>query len=531
MYSEEAILHSLQCMQSSGLPSLLMVTHALGGGVERHVQELQALLEGRAHVLTVRPHVHAQQVLLSAPIYAQANGAVRSQNELRLAFKWPQDSEQLRQWFTVLGLSRVHVHHVLGFAQSFWQMLDELQLPFDLTLHDHSIFTGNPSLLDDRGQFDPRWLDNGLSALPPGDERVARTLNSLALRAQRVIVPSQALADKLAKFFPSLEVLVRSHPERELGGPYPAVQPQSPAPQHSFKVLCLGMLGLEKGAYVLERTARLAAQQQLNLEFILLGACHVELPESVRCMGLYQDAELLALIADAAPHLLWLPAQCPETWSYTLSAGLRAGLPVLASDLGALPERLSGRPFTQLLAHTATAEQWLAAIQGLQAAIANSANSANTSTTRSPRYNWPQPPLARFYTAVKEPVDAKCAAASGQATDKTAGKKPAIEARAEFKAKPKTAANPVASSQYVLEQAANSPTSFAPETLPAGLAKARRLALKQGGRWRIWLLKIIYMASRWPWLARLLRYVPYRWQRRIKRAVSRAPLDKCIVSK
>ena len=489
MHSEDEVLHSLQCMRDSGLPSLLMVTHALGGGVERHLQELQGVLKDRAHVVVVRPHMHAQQVLLTMPLYAINNGELQAHGVLKLAFKWPQGSAQMYEWFALLGIARVHVHHVLGFPQTFWEMLDRLQLPFDLTLHDHSIFTGNPSLLDAQGRFDPRWLDEGLSALPVGDAQVAQILNKLALHAHRVIVPSQALACIVGQFLPHLEILVRSHPEREIGGQYPAVQPLQLAPQQTFKVLCLGMLGLEKGAYVLARCAELAAQQQLNVEFILLGACHVALPESVRCMGLYQDAELLELIAKIAPHLVWLPAQCPETWSYTLSAGLRAGLPVLASDLGALPERLAGRPFTRLLAHTASAQQWLAAIQELQVLTA--------SRQSAEAFAWQQQHCAGFYTATSE---AEATRDQDNAAD----------------------------TSYLL---AGSAENGAIKVLPLGFIQAQRLAHKQGGRWRILLLKVFYIASRWPWLARLLQYVPYRWQRRIKRAVSRAPLDKRIVSR
>ena len=46
------------------------------------------------------------------------------------------------------------------------------------------------------------------------------------------------------------------------------------------------------------------------------------------------------------PDLVWFPAQWPETYSYTLSASLQAGLPVVAPDLGAFPERLDGRPWS-----------------------------------------------------------------------------------------------------------------------------------------------------------------------------------------
>src|SRR2546427_7883740 len=39
------------------------------------------------------------------------------------------------------------------------------------------------------------------------------------------------------------------------------------------------------------------------------------------------------------PDLAWFPAQWPETYSYTLSACLAAGLPIVAPEIGAFPER------------------------------------------------------------------------------------------------------------------------------------------------------------------------------------------------
>lgn len=487
MHSENVILNSLHCIRDSGLPSLLMVTHALGGGVERHVQELQTVLHNKAHVLTLRPHVHAQQVLLIAPLYTLVDGVMQNRDVVKLAFKWPQDSRQLQEWLSSFGVSRVHVHHVLGYSDTFWQHLLGWQLPLDLTLHDHSIFTGNPGLLDEHGHFDLRWFDKGLSALPLGDEKVAQTLQNLALHAQRVIVPSQALATVISKVLPSLSVQVHSHPERERDGQYPALQQVQLNPEQPLKVLCLGMLGIEKGAYTLVQTAVLAAEQQLDIEFILLGACHVTLPKSVRCMGLYQDADLLNLIADIEPHLLWLPAQCPETWSYTLSAGLRAGLPVIASDLGALPERLAGRPLTQLLAHTASAQQWLYAIQQMH---------KNILTEREPEtLDWPQDACECFYLSSVLCRETK---------------------------------EDLSMHSYLQSCHAAVPDI---EILPDGFAQAQQLAVQSAGSWRIFLLRLIYLLSRWPVLARLVRYVPYRWQRRLKRAVSRAPLDSRTLRK
>ena len=57
--------------------------------------------------------------------------------------------------------------------------------------------------------------------------------------------------------------------------------------------------------------------------------------------GPYDEAEVQTLIRQQAPHVGFLPALWPETWSYTLSHMWRAGLDVFVFDLGAQAERTS----------------------------------------------------------------------------------------------------------------------------------------------------------------------------------------------
>jgi hypothetical protein len=80
----------------------------------------------------------------------------------------------------------------------------------------------------------------------------------------------------------------------------------------------------------------------------------------MKITGAYEEADLAGLIAQIDPHLIWFPAAWPETFSYTLSAALEAGIPVAATRIGSFTERLRGRPLTWLADIATSPAAWLA---------------------------------------------------------------------------------------------------------------------------------------------------------------------------
>ena len=87
----------------------------------------------------------------------------------------------------------------------------------------------------------------------------------------------------------------------------------------------------------------------LPLTFRVLGSTTEPMPQvpdaPLSIYGQYDDAELRATCSRAEkPDVLLFAAQVPETYAYTLSVALASGLPIVASALGALPERLAGHP-------------------------------------------------------------------------------------------------------------------------------------------------------------------------------------------
>jgi hypothetical protein len=112
----------------------------------------------------------------------------------------------------------------------------------------------------------------------------------------------------------------------------------------------LGALSKIKGADLLEAVAQLAAKNKAPVEFHLIGYAYRNLRTQPRANltvhGSYDDKDLHQLLTWLSPDVVWFPALWPETYSYTLSASLESGLPVVAPNIGAFSERLHARPWS-----------------------------------------------------------------------------------------------------------------------------------------------------------------------------------------
>jgi glycosyltransferase involved in cell wall biosynthesis len=122
-----------------------------------------------------------------------------------------------------------------------------------------------------------------------------------------------------------------------------------------MRVLCLGGIYPVKGSGMLVEVANILREQQIPVRIECLGRIHVDLPldmqnnPHLRLWGRYATEDLHDHVCRLRPHLAWFPFRTPETHSFSLSEALAHGLPVLATGIGSIPERLSGRPATWLL--------------------------------------------------------------------------------------------------------------------------------------------------------------------------------------
>jgi glycosyltransferase involved in cell wall biosynthesis len=337
---------SLGRLRASPLPRVLLVSHAAGGGVARHIAELARVLEGRAEALLLQPHGSDAIVLRSlAPGDAFAVW-------MHAETEW----ERAVAFAAAIGIDRVHFHHVHGLPVRVLDLPARLGCAHDVTLHDYYPACPGYHLTDGRGRFcggKPdcrRCLEARPAQWPMTIDAWRGAFGKLLGAAGRVIAPSEDAATRIRSFFPDANVVVWPHPE---GEPTAAPTP--------LRVLVPGAISPAKGLEVLEACVEDAAARGLPLHFRVLGftarpiAAWPDRPYSFT--GEYRESDLARLIALERGDAFFFPAQVPETYSYTLSAALATGLPIVATDLGAFRGRLADRANARLVPWDAPAAE------------------------------------------------------------------------------------------------------------------------------------------------------------------------------
>ncbi|MGI9285424.1 MAG: glycosyltransferase, partial [Pseudomonadales bacterium] len=121
---------ALAMLRATEKPIVLILTHNLGGGTERYVADLQKYLSDKLQFLVVRPITDR---ILEMCLPWQG---------LRLYFDLTAGVQSLAKMCQQIGVSRLHIQHIMGMEASIKSLIDSLALPFDITLHDYFFING-----------------------------------------------------------------------------------------------------------------------------------------------------------------------------------------------------------------------------------------------------------------------------------------------------------------------------------------------------------------------------------------------------
>lgn len=339
----------IQLLSTIPIPKVLHVSHALGGGVAQHIDELSQYFSQRiAHIL-LAPHEKNGIVSISF---------LSSQFADKLIFAIPSGYSDLISLLKAIGVSAVHFHHTHDLDSIILNLPVDLGVTHLLTVHDYYWLNANPTLTDETGKYAGFYSDtqrNPLYPLPQGltPESWQKQFRPMIETASYVVFPSNATKTIFDNVYHLTNAVVAPHIEAQLA----IDRKQRPfTKKNHYAIGVLGAISREKGADVLEQVAGKAKSLGLPIKFKLIGYAYKSL-QSVETTGKYKNRDLENLIRKHELDIIFFPAQWPETYSYTLSHALNSGLPIIAPSIGAFPERLSGRQNVLLFNHLKPASE------------------------------------------------------------------------------------------------------------------------------------------------------------------------------
>ena len=325
--------------------TVIFITHDDGGGVAARVNAaVRALEDEGGSAIVLRP-VRMED---GTPGVAVADeGGVTFPN---LRFALPREEAALARLLREARPAAVELHHFLIHDPSIFRIVAALDVPFDVHIHDFIWFcprialvgrgrrycgepdqTGCRACVAETGHYLHEDIDPGALA--------ARSLLVLT-GARRVVVPSRDTARRMSRHFPGIK-LTRVPHEDDLA--LPALPPPR-VETGTIRVCVAGGIGLHKGFDVLLGCARDARERGLDLTFTVAGqttgdAALIETGH-VFITGRYAPEEAVSLIQAQDASMGFFPSIWPETWSLGLTELWRAGLRVVAFDIGAPAERI-----------------------------------------------------------------------------------------------------------------------------------------------------------------------------------------------
>ena len=371
--------------RQSTLPVILMVAHDLGGGIRRHIDSLVERYRDRAHILLLAATNRGAALSVpSLPNHPVLTLPAERQNDLVLMLR-------------SMKLSRVHIHSLIGMDMDIRALIRELDVPFDVTVHDyypicpqinllpwrHGLYCGEPDVAGCNACIANRSSHGARDILTWRAEHAWQFKD-----AARVLCPSLDVLSRLQRHGLAANAVFAPHESVE-ATPWKLHTP--PLDGGKIRIAVLGTLVDHKGGRTVASVAEMVDPK--TTEIHLIG--HIDGPFSeaarkrMKITGRYDDADLPDLIETIAPHLIWFPAVWPETFSYTVSAAINAGIPIAATRIGAHTERLTGRPSTWLADIDTSPLAWVRLFGEIHDALRNSPPTASQQTASQPTASQP----------------------------------------------------------------------------------------------------------------------------------------------
>lgn len=341
--------------ETSTRPNILILVHTyqdppIGnvGGTSMHVYDLVKNLVDRYnfHVLHYSEH-HSAYFIISyfrnstVTNYVGQYPKYTSPRLYNNAFR-----EDLNKMLNLLHIDIIHIHHLLNLYLDVFKLADERKIPVVFSAHDYYMLCPSITLMnidkkpcnlnatkdckrcireryDTKGDFMTLWQ---------------KECHSCLKSAKKIITPSQTAKDVFLSFYKDLDINVIEHGYK----PSKEIHLNHNTDIKKFNIAFIGGISETKGLSYLKGLKEKTAGTNIMIHLFGVTADSMANVSSKNFIyhGQYDRNELLRNMLENNIKLVCLFSIWAETFSYTLSESLLAGIPVITLDIGAIAERV-----------------------------------------------------------------------------------------------------------------------------------------------------------------------------------------------
>ncbi|WP_413827351.1 glycosyltransferase [Methanobrevibacter sp. UBA313] len=259
--------------------------------------------------------------------------------------------ELMAIYFTILvnlNIDLIHINHLINHSFDISKVAEKLNIPIILSIHDFYYICPSIHLLNKNQEYcelmcrKDKWACGCVNS---SDEiSLKNTINlwrneSLKFlnRCSLIIAPSNYSTEVYNAQYPEIKNNIKII---EHGRNLPKRLNCSLTPKNTpIKILFPGHISKHKGSLLIRKLKEI--DKDNKLEFHFMGTTYPSLKQYGKNHGRYSREDFGKFVNNIKPSFMGIFSIIPETYSHTLTESWNSGVPVIATNLGALSERIN----------------------------------------------------------------------------------------------------------------------------------------------------------------------------------------------
>ncbi|WP_299524556.1 glycosyltransferase [uncultured Methanobrevibacter sp.] len=232
-----------------------------------------------------------------------------------------------------LDIKIVHINHLINHTFDLIEIANKKEIPYILSIHDFYYICPSIHLIDENFNFCEFKCENCKfgNSLKNWQKHGFKLLKNAYLN----VVPSLSVMETYTSIYPDLNNFKLIEHGRNIKKSN--IEPK--LTKNPIKIVIPGHISQHKGSLLIKKIKDLDKTNSLELHF--MGTSIPNLNKYGINHGRYERGDFNNIISKINPSFVAILSTCPETFSHTLTESWIAGIPVIATNLGALKERIN----------------------------------------------------------------------------------------------------------------------------------------------------------------------------------------------